>query len=87
MTVFGDKVFKEAIQLNEAIRVGPHQADWCPFKRRKFGSKGAPGMHAEERPHEDTGRSATCEVRRKQPWQLLDLELPASRAVRRSTSV
>lgn len=32
--VFEDKVFKE-VELNEVIRVGPIQYDWCPYKKKR----------------------------------------------------
>ena len=32
MTIFGDKAFKEAINLNEAIRIVPGTTEECPWE-------------------------------------------------------
>lgn len=37
MTVFGNKVFKKVIWVTTVSRMGAHQNDWCPYRRRKFG--------------------------------------------------
>ena len=45
MTVFGDKVFKEVVTLNEVVRVSPNLL----YKRRIFGYRQTEGKPCEDR--------------------------------------
>ena len=45
VTVFGDRVFKELIQVKRGHMSDLIQHDWCPYEKRRLGHKQTQNKH------------------------------------------
>lgn len=67
VTVFGHRAFKEVIELNEAVRMGPNSVWLVTCKRRKPGHMKTPGasMYWGMTTWRDSKRGTICKPRRE----------------------